>query len=412
MRYTMLVTTTYSHDSRVRRAAEALANIGHEVHVICTRPLTSEVGSVETLHGVTIHRPVLNARDVPAAMLRPFRRSAGRSGPVRVPARAKLGGTLTSTFARMMATPLLMLHRVAITRRMSRVATRLQPDIIHAHDPDTLPAAGKAARAGASIIYDAHELATGRSNVFGWERWMDARSEARWIPRTSGVITVSPGIADILKHRHGRDVEVIRNIPVASRPTEPPPDLRRQSGIPPEALLVLHQGLRSPQRGLATLLDAIALIPDAHLVLLGDSVRGMDVEIQRRSSQLRLDARVHVLPPVPPEMLISVTSQADVGVSLLEDTSVNHRLALPNKLFEYLLAGIPVVASDLPEIRRLIEEVGGGVLCDASDAGSVARAITAAADLAPPVGAPTGEEEMQRLLRLYERVAGGRTAEE
>jgi glycosyltransferase involved in cell wall biosynthesis len=83
---------------------------------------------------------------------------------------------------------------------------------------------------------------------------------------------------------------------------------------------------------------------------------------------------------VPLAELLSYTSQADVGVSLLEDTCENHRLALPNKLFEYLAAGLPVVVSDLSEMRRLVTERGVGWVTDSGDPADIARVLDQALD--------------------------------
>ena len=78
----------------------------------------------------------------------------------------------------------------------------------------------------------------------------------------------------------------------------------------------------------------------------------------RLAEQLGLGPRVHFRAPVPLAELLSYSAQADVGVTLLEDTCENHRLALPNKAFEYIAAGLPVVASELPELRRLVDSYG------------------------------------------------------
>lgn len=85
--------------------------------------------------------------------------------------------------------------------------------------------------------------------------------------------------------------------------------------------------------------------------------------------------RVHFLDPVPPAELLETTASAHIGVTLLEDTCLNHRFALPNKLFEYMMAGLPVVASDLPEIRGVVAGFDVGELVDPSDLESIATGI-------------------------------------
>jgi glycosyltransferase involved in cell wall biosynthesis len=99
------------------------------------------------------------------------------------------------------------------------------------------------------------------------------------------------------------------------------------------------------------------------------------VTLTALARELAIGDRVHVLPAVPVEALISWTSGADLGVSLLQDTCDNHRLALPNKVFEYLAAGIPVVTSDLPELRRLVLGHGLGWVAPPGDVAALCNAL-------------------------------------
>jgi glycosyltransferase involved in cell wall biosynthesis len=136
--------------------------------------------------------------------------------------------------------------------------------------------------------------------------------------------------------------------------------------------------------------------------------------LRQLSVELGLDSRVHFHAPVPLADLLSYSSQADVGVTLLEDTSENHRLALPNKTFEYIAAGIPVVASDLPELKRLIQRFGIGWSADPADpvavAGALRQAIASRDDrelrarLARAAEELSWRRERGRLLELYEKL--------
>ena len=196
------------------------------------------------------------------------------------------------------------------------------------------------------------------------------------IRRCDAVLTVSDGIADRLVELHGlrRRPAVVRNVPDV---TGPPAGgrLRRVLGIG-AAPLVLHQGAPARHRGCEQLVRAMGSVPDAQLVFLGDEGDpGYVAGLTRLARECGLGERVHFVPSVPLEELLGQTAEADVGVSLLEDVCENHRLALPNKVFEYVAAGVPVVASRLPEVTQLVEGRGIGWTANASDPADVARAI-------------------------------------
>jgi glycosyltransferase involved in cell wall biosynthesis len=170
---------------------------------------------------------------------------------------------------------------------------------------------------------------------------------------------------------------VVRNVS-ALAPRRATGELRRRLGIG-DAPLVLHQGAPAPQRGCEVLVRAMPHVAGAHLVLLGDEgepgFAGTLVHLARAE---RVHERVHLVPGVPLDRLLEVTAEADVGVSLLQDSCENHRLALPNKVFEYLAAGVPVVVSDLPELRRLVGEHGVGWVVPPGDPHAVAAGLRAA----------------------------------
>ena len=406
MRVCILVTTTYTHDSRVRRTAEALAEQRYDVHVVCCFSSQLPVVRNEKLGPVHVHRVARETRDFLALALSRFRRGRQRpseSQPPKRQPRRSLSPRLLSII-RSLLVPLIVLHRRKQQRRMACVLHDLAPDVVHANDPDTLPAATAAIQSGAALVYDAHELASHRSNTSRWERWLDLRAERRFAPRAAAVITVSPGIAEILENRYGIATTVVRNVPRRMPTASAPFDLRARIGASADERLILHQGLRAPGRGLPQLVRAIALLPHSHLVFLGSEVRGMDQELRAITQDLDIQDRTHFLGSVPSEVLLTVTSQADVGVTLLEDVSLNHRLALPNKLFEYLAAGIPVVGSDLPEIRRVLEESRGGVVCDPSKPASIAAAVERANDPPEASDVPTVESELAKLETCYRRL--------
>ena len=378
MQVCMLLHKSVVNDTRVRREAGALAGAGHEVTVVHLPP----------------------PGEAPEQPSPPYRLERATLGPGRrrLPHAARLG--------------------VEATRLALRAAST-KPDAIHAHDAAMLlPGLLAARRTGAKLVYDSHELATGVPYRRGPWSAVVAGAERVGAPRADATIVVSEGIAARLNERYRlrRPAAVIRNLPDLPPPGAAlAPDLRRELGVG-DAPLVLHQGAAAPGRGCETLLAAIAELPDAHLLLLG--VEGSRADgLARLAREAGIGERIHPLPPVAPAAILSHTAQADVGVSLLEDSCENHRLALPNKLFEYIAAGLPVVVADLPEAAKLVRARGIGWCADPADPASVAAALRKALAhqdddglrrrLGRAAAELTWEAEKSRLLALYEGLGRG-----
>ncbi len=326
----MLLHKSVLHDTRVRREAEALHEAGHDVTVV-------ELASVEY--------ELLHVRRVSALPPRWLRRWR--------PAK-----------------------RLAAAFLLVRRAVRQRPDVVHAHDAAMLLPGFVAARlTGAQLVYDTHEYATGVPYRERRWHWFVEMTERALMPRCAAVITVSEGIADRLhlKYRLRRRPAVVRNVS-SLRVGTASVGLRERLRIG-DAPLVIHQGAAAAHRGCEVLLKAVAGLPGVHLCFLGGGERPVLARLALLAERLGVAGRIHFLPRVPPEQLLSLTADADVGVSLLQDTCDNHRLALPNKLFEYLAAGVPVVVSDLPEMSRLVSDHGVGWCARSDDPAAVAGAL-------------------------------------
>ena len=261
-------------------------------------------------------------------------------------------------------------------RLFAQTARQIPARIYHASDLYTLPAMHAAARQhGTRLVYDARELYPFVASTAGrpWVRWFWRFIEGRHIRHADAVFTVSDSIAERLAQTYGiARPPVLHNVP-PYRAVASSGYLRAQTGVAPETVVLLHQGQIQRGRGGALLAEAMGEVQGAVLVFLGGGP--LKPTVKQQVAAAGLDDRIRFLDPVPPDALLPVTASADVGITLLEDTCLNHRFALPNKLFEYLMAGLPVLASDLPEIRGVVETFDVGCVVDPADRAALVKTL-------------------------------------
>lgn len=257
-----------------------------------------------------------------------------------------------------------------IHRGMSDMLRVVNARHVHASDLYVLTACSRRAHElGARLSYDARELyahvaATARRP---WVSWVWRMVEGRSIRKANTVFTVSDHIADHLRDTYGiRRPLVVHNVPDRRliHPEGVSTVRERLPGIG-NAPLVLHLGQMRASRGLSHLIRAMTHFPEGHLVFMGYGLHEKVLTAERDA--LGLSDRIHFLPPVAPADVVMASRDADIGVTLLEDTCLNHRYALPNKLFDYFEAGLPVVASDLPEIAAVLASHDAGLTADPAD---------------------------------------------
>jgi glycosyltransferase involved in cell wall biosynthesis len=165
---------------------------------------------------------------------------------------------------------------------------------------------------------------------------------------------------------------VVRNCPdLIDQPS--PGSLRSWLGLSKDSQIVLYQGGLQAGRGLEAFLHATAQVPGATVVLLGDGRFRPRLEALGR--ELGIEKRLFLPGAVPLRDLLRYTRDAHVGVYLYENTCLSHYYTLPNKLFEYLMAGVPVLASDFPEVRRIVDETQAGIVVDPDHVGAVAEGL-------------------------------------
>ncbi len=267
-------------------------------------------------------------------------------------------------------------------------------DLYHAFGILTIPvavdlgaAARHAGRAG-RVVYDVIDVILESNNVARVPRPAVAvwrYRERRWVARADAVVTVNDPIADHLASSWSlsRRPTVLLNCQPRWQPPDQRPNLIREaSGIPPERRIVLFMGRLGRERGLDAAAEAVLAVDDAALVLLGF---GAWEDRQRsRDDDPRFKGRHVTLPAVHPDSVRAWAASADVTVIAVPANSLNQRLSTPNKFWESMTAGTPIVVGrDLEVMRAIVETEGIGATADPDDPADLARAFREVLDLAP-----------------------------
>lgn len=252
-------------------------------------------------------------------------------------------------------------------------------DLFYANDTDTLLANYLAARLRRKpMLFDAHELfpevpeLVGRPRVKAFWQHIEDLILPRIARRNDmAAITVCHSIADIYHHRYGLHMDVVRNVPI--QPSAAACDLV-EHGTPAELdeatlklstlkragkRLLLYQGAVNVGRGIDWVMHAMPLLPQCHFIVAGDGDEYHNLLALKEKMQLH---NVTFLGRLTPDQLRQLTPLADLGISLLENRGLNYYYSLPNRLADFAAAHVPVLATDFPEIRRLIQRYHIGQL--------------------------------------------------
>ena len=409
-RLVIVLPTTGEFDSRTYRIARSAAARGHSVTVLARwapglpREETHSAGYriVRTPVSVTEGLPL------PAALRRlaDLIRIRIRSAPERsIDAAAKVGIPAEERAARsteraqppldrrpgrlrgLINGPWRIAAIVLVVRSQIRSAAGADPgaEIYHAMAYMGIPVGlALADRSGGATIYDARDIYVDANNLARLPRvarWLLGRLERHWATRADRIMTVNRPYASVMEQRwRVARPAVILNCASRYEPTSPAPRLfHERLSLEPGRRVVLYQGGFSRHRGIEQLMTAILAVPDAVLVLLGYGP--LATELESLVAQPDLAERVWILPAVPPPDLLDWVASADVVAMPIQPSTLNHRLTTPNKLFEAIAVGVPVVASDLPGMAGIVAETGCGLVVDPTDATAIASALRAILDL-------------------------------
>lgn len=374
-RVAMFVFNDGNHDQRVHKQAQALGLRGYEVRVYCF--LTKGLATREERDGYTLLREDQRSHaarffddQVMGMLRRPKPKLVVEAAPVEVSLPPDKEPVVPCPEPKRELRQSADAHQKEhwkYIQRINRVwaqrAEEWKPDLVQAHDLDALEAATLLGeKLKVPIIYDTHELWSEQPFIDSKEavhHW-DAL-EARLISKVQAVMTVNEPLAQILQGRYGlnevialHNCQEIQNVPT------------REPNVKP---IALYQGAYVPHRGLEQVIAAAQETDKVQFAFRGFGSSESELRALDRSG------RIQWWDPVPGPQVVQAAAQADIGLIPFLPTCLNHYYSTPNKLFEYMSAGLAIAGSHIPEIAKFTKEFDMGALFDPYSPGDMARAL-------------------------------------
>lgn len=248
-------------------------------------------------------------------------------------------------------------------------------DIAHANDLDTLCAVFFASKIKSrKVVYDSHELFTEVPELINRPLvrnfWL--KIEKLILPKLDSMFTVNSSIANIYAEKYKINTIVLRNMP--AKLNENILVERKDFGFDNTNKLIILQGAGiNIDRGAEEAVEAMKLIENAILIIAGNG----DVipYLKKYVNENNLQKKVVFFSKMPHNELTRLTKICDCGLTLDKDTNLNYRFSLPNKLFDYIRAGIPVIASNLPEVNAIVDQYKIGIVLNNHNVEEIASAF-------------------------------------
>ncbi|WP_282033759.1 glycosyltransferase [Metabacillus indicus] len=362
MNILMLLYKDIPYDARVKREALALAEAGHSVYLACVREFPEPDPFLHK--NIHLKRLPISVKSMKAAM------SGANSG--QTPKRSGLKRAVVRA-ARLPLVKILkdyMAYYEFYKKVKSKVGD-LKIDAVHCHDLNTLWQGSMLAKDfSAKLIYDAHEIFNEMAGRNGLDRFTGYKMEKHLFQKIDRLVTVNLYLRDYLFERNGeKPCVLIQNIPLFSEDM-----LAGNKAIDwnytfgEDDTVLLYQGGFSPYRGLDLIVKTVAELPESFkLVMIGSGI--LKEELKSLAESLGVSDRVFFHDQVPSEDLFYYTQKADIGLVMYEKVSKNNYYSTPNKMFEYLQAGVPAVSSNHPGKSVVIDEYKTGVLAEETTEG-------------------------------------------
>ncbi|MGE7272681.1 glycosyltransferase [Brevibacillus panacihumi] len=296
-----------------------------------------------------------------------------------------------------------------IKKSLSNIYKKYDYIVCHAHDLNTLPFAYMLTKRFKlnKLVYDSHEIfieMDGRRKV---EKILGSLVERYCVKRVDHMITVSKPIQEYFKKIYpNKEITVIRNVPYLTEINNHDNQyFREKYCLPSDSAILIYVGGITRNRGLEQILQAVHVLPKNY-VLIFMGYGNMVDQIKSLARQMQITDRLFFHEPVTQDKMLKIISSADVGLLLYQNSCLNNYLALPNKLFEYIQAELPVVASNFPAIS----ELAIGQLCSPDDPVQIAESIRMAFTIDEKSNILNAKKqlnwdtEQQKLKAIYEGV--------
>ena len=271
------------------------------------------------------------------------------------------------------------IHRLKFN--MAYVQQAKTSDIIHCNDLLTLPIGvivKKFYNKDVKIVYDAHEYETELNGLVGKRKFFRKIMEKSLIKYADKVITVSDSIANEYVRLYNIDKPLlVLNTPIFTEITKRN-IFRETFNLRQDQTIFLYQGALVKGRGIENILQSFQNIEGDKSVVVFMGYGKLEEIIQNSA---KTSSNIYFHQAVSPDILLDYTSSADFGISMIEDICLSYRYCLPNKMFEYIMAEVPVIVSNLPEMKKIIESYNVGVVAQDNTPNGLEEAIKQAQKL-------------------------------
>ena len=260
------------------------------------------------------------------------------------------------------------------------------------------------------IIYDSHELEAARDTITNDKQKQSVlEKERRCLRHVDRTITVSNGLAKMLKQWHGIDADVIYSSPIVSNKFEllkSSGRIRGITGVDDDTPLAIYVGKLKIGRGHELIIEALRKVSNLHLAMMGVQPPDVLRHHQQLAKKYDLLDRIHFIEPCHHADVPFFIADADFGIIPTQNKGLSYEYAMPNKLFEMTFAGLPVIAGNLSNMVEYIEGNNVGIIMDEKDPNAIADAMRAVLESIPVLS--MNEKRHKALLGEYDGIAQGK----